>query len=142
MSPHSISRDDAALQAAVEDCSLPVGRFDHRAHVRLAYTYLVSNDAEVAHDLMRTALRRFLEHNGVDPLKYHETLTQAWILAVAHFMAAGPPAGSADEFIDANPELLDKAIMERHYSPDRMASAEARHSFVEPDVSPIPRHSS
>jgi len=117
-----------------------VSRFNHRAHIRLAYVYLTSNDPDVAHELMRAALVRLLERNGVDPQKYHETLTRAWILAVAHFMAESPASGSADEFIGANPQLLDTAIMGSHYSPDLLATEEARRGFVEPDVAAIPRH--
>ena len=140
MSKHLASREDEAFRESVEDFSLPVNRFNHRAHIRLAYVYLASNNLDTAHQLMRAALLGLLSHNGVDPQKYHETLTRAWILAVAHFMAESPPAQSSDELIDANPQLLDKAIMGHHYSADLLATEEARISFVEPDVSAIPRH--
>lgn len=137
---HALSPADRRFRAEFEACRLAPEQFDHRAHVRLAYTYLAAHDAETARVLMRTALRAFLQHHGVDPSKYHETMTQAWILAVQHFMAVSPTCESADAFIDANPALLDKNIMSTHYSADLLFSDEARARFVEPDVEEIPRH--
>jgi hypothetical protein len=51
-----------------------------------------------------------------------------------------PPAASADQFIDANPILLDATIMMTHYSAGLLFPAEARARFVEPDLQAIPRH--
>ena len=115
---------------------------DHRAHLRLAYVYLSELDVETAQRAMRDALRAFLEHHGVDPGKYHETLTRAWILAVRHFMAKSPGTESADELIEKHPEMLDPKIMKTHYSTELLFSPEARASFVDPDLDPIPRYES
>ena len=71
--------------------------------------------------------------------KYHETMTQAWVLAVRHFMDSTLGTSSALEFIDANPKLLDTEIMMTHYSKDVLFSDMARGSFVEPNLVPIPR---
>jgi hypothetical protein len=89
---------------------------------------------------MRDTLNRFLLHNGVDPLKYHTTITKAWILAVCHFMNKAGNSGSADELIDAHPEILDTKIMMTHYSAEVLFSDEARAAFVQPDLDPIPRY--
>lgn len=112
--------------------------FDHRAHVRLAYVYLAESDTEGACEQMRGTLVRFLERHGIDPDKYHETLTRAWIMAVRHFMRKSASASSADAFIERNPELLDTDIMLTHYSAGVLFSDEARKRFVEPDLEPIP----
>ena len=126
----------------VESCRFPVEQFDHRAHLRLAYVYLVKSkqvDESIAH--MRDALTGLLRHAGVDPsVKYHETLTQAWIRAVNHFMNITQEAKSADQFIDKNPLMLDSKIMLSHYSAETLFSDEARHSFVKPNLEPIPQH--
>ena len=103
MMKHEISEDDRRFRAEFEACRLSPAMFDHRAHLRLAFIYLVGNDADMAVALMRKALRAFLEHHGVDVSKYHETLTRAWILAVLHFMEITPSLSSADAFIAANP---------------------------------------
>jgi hypothetical protein len=90
---------------------------------------------------MRDTLLTVLEHNGVDPSKYYDTMTRAWILAVRHFMEATLSSESADSFIDQNPEMLHSNIMMTHYSAEVLFSDEARARLVEPDRDPIPRHS-
>jgi hypothetical protein len=110
--------------------------------VRLAYIYLADNDTDNAHRMMSDTLRRFIQCNSVEPSKFHETMTRAWIMAVRHFMKLTASSESADSFIDQNPQLLDPKIMLTHYSRDVLFSDEARGQFVEPDLDPIPRHGS
>jgi hypothetical protein len=138
---HQISSEDAAFRAAFESGGVRPEQFDHRAHVRLGYVYLVEHDPDAATACMRSALQGFLAHHGIAQTKYHETLTRAWILAVRHFMERSPGTASADDLIARHPELLDSKIMLTHYSASLLFSAEARGTFVEPDVSPIPRYS-
>jgi len=138
---HIASVDDQEFQRAVESCEFPVSEFDHRAHLRLAYIYLVDQDVETAIQCMRATLLRLLQHVGVDPsAKFHETLTKAWVLAVRHFMVRTNTSESADQFINANPEMLDSKIMMTHYSAEVLFSNEARRAFVEPNLEEIPRH--
>ena len=137
---HALSDDDRRFRADFESGALLPAAFDHRAHVRLAYVYLAGGDTDAAVDRMRAGLRAFLSRHGIDPSKYHETMTRAWVLAVRHFMASSPGAASADVFIDANPRLLDRRIMLTHYSAGLLFSSEARAQFVEPDLDGIPRH--
>ena len=138
MRRHELSRDDRDFRSAFEACTFPPSGFDHRAHVRLAYVYLVDGDVEAAVQSMRAALLAFLDHNGIPRSKFHETMTRAWVLAVRHFMDGGASVSAAD-FIEKNPELLDSRIMLTHYSAGVLFSADARASFVEPDLDPIPR---
>ncbi len=140
MTRHQASDDDRAFRRAFESGRTAPAAFDHRAHVRLAYAYLVEDDADAATARMRDALHAFLRRNGISETKYHETMTRAWILAVRHFMARTPASASADAFIDANPVLLDAKIMLTHYSAGRLFSDEARAGFVDPDLQDIPRH--
>ena len=140
MKAHRLSADDRRFREDVEACRLAPAGFDHRAHLRLAYTYLVEANDDAATDRMRSALLAFLQFHGVPITKYHETVTRAWILAVRHFMAITPACASADAFIDANPRMLDSKIMLTHYSADLLFSPQAREEFVEPDLEGIPRH--
>jgi len=137
---HLLSTEDRAFRTQLESCETPPAEFNHRAHLRLAYVYLTEHDTETAYQRMRDALVRFLEHNGVDASKYHDTMTRAWILAVRHFMEKTPGAGSSDSFIEQNPAMLDSKIMLTHYSAEVLFSNEAREGFVEPDLDPIPRY--
>lgn len=138
--PHTLSHEDLGFRAAFESGAIAPADFSHRAHVRLAYIYLAEGDAENASRRMRSAITAFLQHHGITASKYHETLTQAWILAVDHFMHRSPSASCANDFIERNPPLLDSKIMLTHYSAEMLFSAKAREEFVEPDVDPIPRH--
>ncbi len=137
---HTLSSDDRQFLADFEACRIEPAAFDHRAHIRLAYCYLAEHDAEMALTMMRSALQAFIEHHQIPVAKYHETLTQAWILAVRHFMAIAPAADSAAGFIAGSPRLLDSKIMLTHYSTEVLFSPEARARFVEPDLDVIPRH--
>jgi len=135
---HSTSGDDERFRDAFANGAITPAQFDHRAHVRLAYVLLVGEGVDAAADRMRSALLDFLGVHGIDPAKYHETITRAWILAVRHFMDRTGPSASADEFIALNPILLDSKIMLTHYSADLLFSPEARARFVEPDLQQIP----
>lgn len=136
---HQIDRSDLAFLYQVEQGDFPVEDFDHRAHLRLAYAYLVQHDFDTAAAAMRAALLGLLRHAGIDPeQKFHETLTVSWLMAVRHFMNRGPAFDSAESFLAQHPELLDTRIMLSHYSPEHLFSEAARKDFVEPDLERIP----
>jgi hypothetical protein len=137
---YRFSPEDRRFREAFEAGRVAPGELDHRAHVRLAYSYLAEYDDQAALALFRAALLAFLGHHGIDPSKYHETITRAWLLAVRHFMEASSGSTSADEFIEAHPILLDTGILLRHYSASLLHSAGARAGFVAPDLEPIPNH--
>ena len=137
---HRFSRADDRFRLQVETCEFPVSDFDHAAHVRLAYVYLVDNDADTAVEKMRESLLGLLQKAGIDPnSKYHETMTRAWVLAVGHFMNQSKNHESADAFIQDNPPLLDSRIMLSHYSAETLFSDQARRAWIEPDLEPIPK---
>lgn len=137
---HRASSEDDLFRQRFEECDVPASEFDHKMHVRLAFIYLCAQPPEQAHESMKGALLSFLDHLGVDPSKYHETITRAWVMAVRHFMHSSSPCVSATEFMKRNPVLLDSGIMLKHYSAEVLFSPAARRTFVEPDVAPIPRH--
>jgi hypothetical protein len=135
---HRISPADREFLEAFEACQVAPQAFDHAAHVRLAYIYLCGHEVDGAVQRMKGALLAFLAHVGVGPAKYHETMTRAWVMAVAHFMERTAECDGAGAFMAANPELLDSRIMLTHYSAGVLFSAEARQGFVEPDIQAIP----
>ena len=138
---HSNSIEDQEFKRQFEACEIPLSEFNHKEHLRLAYVYLVENDARVSVQLMKSSLQRFLGYHNVDPTKYHETLTKAWILAVHHFMNKCDELKSAEELISQNPEMLDTKIMMTHYSAEILFSNRARGTFVQPNLDPIPMYS-
>lgn len=137
---HLSTDEDREFLDQCESCRVPLPDFNHRAHLRLAYVYLVDHDSEAAAGLMGDTLCNLLAHNDIDLSKFHQTLTRAWILGVWHFMSETTEAGSFGSFIEQNPVMLDSRIMMSHYSAELLFSDEAREKFVEPDRAPIPRH--
>ncbi len=136
---YKISPEDTVFKVKVEACSFPIPDFDHRAHLRLAYIYLVENNADEAIEKMRNALLGLLKKAGIDPSsKFHETLIRAWLLAVQYSMNQTEESDSADNFINKNPKMLDSKIMMTHYSAEVLFSDKARSGFVEPNLEPIP----
>jgi hypothetical protein len=135
----TLAASDARFLEAFETCALTPAEMRHRAHLRLAYIYLRLYPFEVALETLRTRLQQFLAHHGAPASAYHETITRAWLLAVQHFMQSAPALSDSEEFVTANPRLLDKEIMESHYTRVLLTSEEARVRFIEPDRAPIPR---
>jgi hypothetical protein len=106
--------------------------FDHRAHVRLAYEMLARHPFERA--LLRYArgLRRTAARAGA-PGKFHMTVTVAFLAVIAERRAtAAADDETWDAFARANPDLLDPGCLRRWYAPARLASAEARRTFLLP----------
>lgn len=132
------NHDDQTFRQQMGNGTFPAADFNHRAHLRLAYVYLCESNPDTATDQMRATLNHFLIHNNVDPAKFHETLTKAWILAVKHFMDRAGSATSADDLIDRYPQMLDTQIMLTHYSAERLFSETARNKFIAPDIERIP----
>jgi hypothetical protein len=134
----ALSPADAHLLQAFESCELTSATFRHREHLRLAHIYLTLHPFEIALQTLRSRLQAFLAHLGAPPTAYHETMTRAWLLAVAHFMRQSREQRSSEDFLSTSPALLNKEVMYTHYTPERLKSSAAREGFVEPDLEPIP----
>jgi hypothetical protein len=138
---HRASAQDQQFRLAFEALQIEPAAFDHAAHVRLAYVYLCEESEEpVEHALsrMKAALLAFLAYAGADPSRYHETITRAWIMAVAHFMNRSTSCTSCADLVQMHPQLLDGKIMLTHYSAELLFSPQARQQFVEPNIQSIP----
>ena len=137
MNDHAATQGDRVFRDAFERCEVTPAQFTHEAHLRLAYVYLVENDPARAQQKMRAALLAFLKAHGIPSEKFHETLTRAWVLAVRHFMSRSASQSFA-EFLAKSQPLRDSKVMLTHYSSDKLFSADARATYVEPDLEPIP----
>jgi len=96
MFTHTTSEDDRDFRTSFEACAVTPAAFNHEAHLRLAYIYLVEHGLPGAQEHMRQALLSFIKANGVPASKFHETLTCAWVLAVSHFMRRAASASFAE----------------------------------------------
>jgi len=126
--------DDVAFLAAFEAGTLEP--FRHRDHIRMAWLYLARAPQEQAAQDVIAGIRGFALAKGTTGL-YHETLTRFWIHLVTQHRAQRACADSL-AFLQAHPGLLDKTLVERHYSPASLATAAAKERWLDPDRQPLP----
>ncbi len=112
------------------------GGFGHHEHLELAWTYLRLYPLDEAASVMAAAVRHIARRHGAEG-KYHETITRAWLLFVAVHMERWG-AESFEAFLEVNPDLLDRALIEHFYSPALVFGDRARATWVDPDLRPLP----
>jgi len=131
---NSLLSDDEFL-VAFESATLT--DFHHIDHIRAAWIYLRQLPFPAAAERMAESLRHFAASKGAH-MKYHETITRAWMFLVAHALEQDRQADAFAAFAAAHPELLDAHALDRFYSSQLLASPAARMEFVAPDLSPLP----
>jgi hypothetical protein len=68
-----------AVVSSFESCTSSKEEFTHLSHLTVATYYLCNSTPEESFAKMRTGLVRFLNHHGVNPAKYSDRVTRAWI---------------------------------------------------------------
>ena len=128
---------DVELVRALENGKIYNADFKHTHHLHVAWVYLSEADSvENSVSLMRATLRKFAAAAGV-PEKYHETITAFWIRILAVLRDAEGDR-SLDDWVRANPGLLEKEFPLTYYAPERLFSERARRLWLEPDLRPLP----
>ncbi len=124
-----MSLTDAELLAGFRDATLPA--FSHRDHVRAAWLYLRERPFEEAHSAFGRDLGAFAAARGAGGL-FHATITWAFFVLIDERRRPDEPF---DAFAARHPELFQRepSPLARHYTPERLASAEARARVVMPD---------
>jgi len=132
----SDSHEDELLRQ-FEDCSLPLERLRHAAHIQIAFLYLRSHPVLDVLARFPQALKRYAATHGQEGL-YHETITWAYILLIHERMQRAGHAQSWTEFKLANPDLLVWAdsILKQYYRAETLSSGLAREIFLFPDKTP------
>jgi hypothetical protein len=110
--------------------------FDHRQHVKFAWTVLKEVSLTDAVEVVSSEIREFAALHA--PGKYHQTLTEFWVRLVAHTCALGEVGADFDEHLARFPILMNSSAQKHHYSETVLASELARQQCVEPDLVPIP----
>lgn len=128
--------DDEFLRAFMT-ATLSNDQFRHRDHLRMTWLMLYRLGPQAGGEAITAGIRQFANAHGHGP-KYHETMTRFWIWLVGHAMRTRPDIGSFEEFVDALPVLLDKALPFRHWSQDRLMSPAARAAWIDPEILPLP----
>ena len=128
---------DESFVEELESCRLPTAQFHHADHIRLAWIFLGRMSEAEATRRIEQAIRRYADYNGIGQ-KYHQTITRAWMMLVAAARRVTPHAVCFNEFAELHPELLAVKNLHNYYSPERLASPEARSGWTEPDLQPLP----
>lgn len=137
--------NDTELIRQFEDCTLPFDRWTHRAHVKVAYLYLSQHGFEDGLVRLRRGIKAYNAANRVPEgtlMGYNETTTHAMLHLIEttrRAYAASHPARDADAFYDMHPQLHSKHILRLFYSPQRRVEPQAKSTFLEPDLAPLPR---
>jgi len=134
--------DDDAFVARFEACGIPLEEWNHRAHLRVAWTYLRRHGLAEATRRMREGVQRFNSSKHVeDNLEsgYHETLTVAWLRILDATMRIHGAESDATTFLDKHTQLHSRVLLRLYYSRERIMTWEAKRHFVEPDLAPFPQ---
>jgi hypothetical protein len=88
-------------------------QFPHELHLRVAWGL----------SRLAAGIREIAARAGV-PGRFHETMTRAWFELAAQA-----------ESLDAHPDLLDRSLLGRYYSRERLEAG--RDEWLEPDLAPL-----
>jgi hypothetical protein len=112
-----------------------LSEFPHASHVRLTLIYLARHGEAETRRRLADGLLLFATAKG-HPEKFHVTITRAWLELIESARRQHPHAPDAQALVSACPELLDKDAMNHFYSPERLASDDARAGWLPPDRQP------
>ena len=136
---------DDELVTAWESRVLPLDQWNHRAHVKVAFTCLRRHPFTEALEKMRSGIKAYNARHQVPEtptIGYNETTTHAFMHIIAATMQAygqARPTSDADAFCDTHPQLMTPQTLRLFYSPQRRMHPMAKTQFVEPDLTPLPR---
>jgi hypothetical protein len=140
--PFASDEEIAAIGRGVLNLSLPKPQWTHEAHFAAAL-WLIScrKDLDASRD-MPGFIRAYNEATGVantDTEGYHETITQASLRAAASLLALDPRRSlfATCNALMASPLGRSDWLLQ-YWSRERLFSIEARRSWVEPDLKPLP----
>lgn len=115
--------DNTALLEAFEAGEIAGDEFPHRSHVRVAWELSRRYEPEEGLRRLIAGIQGIAARAG-RPTVYHKTTTRAWFELVS----------SADDLAE-HPELFDKTLLSRYYSPGRLDAGRER--WLEPDLHPL-----
>jgi hypothetical protein len=116
-------KSDDTLIADFEAGRIANEDFPHERHVRVASGLAQRYPRDEAFRHLVEGIKGIARRAG-HPEAYHETVTRAWFELIA----------GVDD-VDSCPELFDKSLLNRFYSPGRLAAGRDR--WLEPDLCPL-----
>ena len=124
-------------------CTLPREEWTHAAHFAAAL-WLMRYQPELEPSLeMPRLIRAYNESVGRvndDSGGYHETITLASLRAARGVLDAFPPDAPVYRIVNAlmSSNLANPNWLLEYWSRDRLMSVEARRTWLEPDLKPLP----
>jgi hypothetical protein len=115
--------NQSELLDAFERGSIGSDEFPHALHVHVAWGLARRYGPDEGLRRLIDGIRQMAVRAG-RPMVFHLTITKAWFELIA----------SVDDLAGA-PELFNKTILGRYYTPGRLA--EGRDRWVEPDLHPL-----
>lgn len=122
--------------AAFESGSIARTDWRHAEHLIVACRYLCDLEFENALTKMRAGIFALLRKFGVpndEESPYHETLTVLWMRVIDDYRRRNPDL-TFFELCRSVTEEFDKDLPLRFYSGELLFSADARRTFIEPDL--------
>lgn len=119
------------LLAQFEALEISAPDFHHADHIRVAFHMLEKYEFNEASQRYASTIRAMAESVGV-PEKYNLTITVAFMSVIAERVTR-TDYNNIDAFLASNSDLLDKDVLSRWYTPERLSSPLARRQFLLPD---------
>jgi hypothetical protein len=121
---------------------IPMPEWTHEAHLLVGTWHVQRFGPEEALRRLRQGIRRLNDAHGTPNSAtrgYHETITRAYVILIAEFLAGCPVGWPADErarALAAGP-IGARDVLLRFYSKERLRSEAARREWQEPDLAPL-----
>lgn len=114
----------------------------HRAHLRMAWNYIRELGPIAAKPIIKETIKTHFEKNPKKSKDYHETITSFYISLVSAAIRSSKGGNDYENdffaLVENYPELLDSKTIESYYSLDKLYTDKAKHTFIEPDLKPLP----
>ena len=134
--PFTTDAEIEELVTEFEAGDLPSHRWSHRAHLAVAVVYLTRDWFDTALDRARRHINKHNHARG-RPGGYHETITVVHMRRIAAYLRTRAEPPTLVQAVEEVYALCSGGWLATHYSPERLASAEARRTWVEPDLAPL-----
>ncbi|WP_135081193.1 hypothetical protein [Terasakiella sp. SH-1] len=111
--------------------------FDHKGHLYMAWVHLKWFPFQDANQKICTGIHDLATQFGA-PEKYHRTLSEAFVRIVQSRLNEETKT-CFECFVKENRDLIEdsKSVLAQYYSHSRLYSAEAKSSWVQPDLQDI-----
>ena len=130
------------LAARFASVAIPKTEWTHAAHLAVGLWHVDRYGPEEALARLRGGIRRLNDTHGTPNSTtggYHETVTRAYLVLFAEFLAMGAPGTPLSERLQVvlRGPLGTKDFLLRYYSREKLFSEQARARWEEPDLRPL-----